>query len=101
MVGVTDSAEECHSPASLQCVGDTLEILFLLELFLLKAVGFDHNKPLGIRRVASFSATALPPSAGWCGDTPEPAKLPFPPLPLHLSSKQSACLQLVRSQSLG
>lgn len=92
MVGVTDSAEECLSRASLQCVGDILEIFFLLELFLLKAVGFYHYKPLGIRRIASFSAVALPPSAACCGDTPEPAKLPFPPLALHLSSKQSICL---------
>jgi len=97
MVGVTDSAEECHSWASLQCIGDILEISFLLELFLLKAVGFYHNKPLSIRRVASFSAIALPPSDDWCGDTAKPEKLHFPPLPLHLSSKISACLQTVSS----
>lgn len=52
-----------------------LEIIFLFELFPLKAVGFDYSKPLGIRGVASFSAIALPPSAAWCGDTPEPATL--------------------------
>lgn len=97
MVGVMGSDEECHSRASLQCTGDVLEIFFLLELFLLRAVGLYHNKPLSIRRVASFSAIALPPSAAWCGDTPESAKLPFPPLALHLSSEPSACLPVVRS----
>lgn len=44
MVGVTGSAEECHSQGSLQDVGDILEIPFLSVLFLLKAVGFCHNK---------------------------------------------------------
>lgn len=87
MVGVTGSAEKCHSQGSLQDVGDILEIPFLLVLFLLKAVGFCHNKPLSITRVASFSATELPPSAAWCGDTPKPANLPFPALALKLNSK--------------
>lgn len=66
-----------------------LEIIFLFELFPLKAVGFDYSKPLGIRGVASFSAIALPPSAAWCGDTPEPATLPTTDLAHFL---QAICL---------
>lgn len=77
MVGVTGSAEECYSQVSLLDAGDILEIPFLLLLFLLKAVGFCHNKPLSIRGVASFSDTELPPSV--LGEVAHPSLQSFHP----------------------